>query len=198
MSVDVWKQFDQNLISHSVAHHLVTIAALRERHGYARVSDVAKSLNITRGSASLTLKALKQRGLVQEDENRFLLLSEVGEAIARAVQAKQVVLRRFLEEVLQVPTASAEIDTCKIEHLLSNVTVRRLAALLRFLESGDPAARAFLPSWERFAKPCTTDPSTCAACAEGCVCELLDRGDTLAGEALQSVCDHSHPDGSSS
>ena len=69
---DVWKQFEQNPISHSAAHHIVAIVELLERHGYARVSDVAKLLNITRGSASLTLKALKVRTLIKQDFDRAL------------------------------------------------------------------------------------------------------------------------------
>ena len=71
MASDTWKQFERNPISHSAAHHLIAIAELLQSAGYARVSDVARVLNITRGSASLTLKALRQRGLVVEDDRRL-------------------------------------------------------------------------------------------------------------------------------
>jgi len=81
--METWKAFEQNPITHSAAHHLVTIAELLEEYGYARVSDVARSLHITRGSASITLKNLKARGLVTEDDRRFLGLSDEGMEIAR-------------------------------------------------------------------------------------------------------------------
>ena len=61
MASDVWKEYESNEISHSVAHHLTAIHELMGDLGYARVSDVARALEITRGSASLTLKALKAR-----------------------------------------------------------------------------------------------------------------------------------------
>ncbi|MFQ5655792.1 MAG: metal-dependent transcriptional regulator, partial [Planctomycetota bacterium] len=118
--MDTWKDFDQNPVSHSVAHHLVAIAELLEGFGYARVSDVARRLEITRGSVSVTLKGLKQRGLVTEDERRFLGLSDEGWRIARSVRAKKQVMKALFVQLLGVGEEQAERDTCKIEHLLSD------------------------------------------------------------------------------
>lgn len=154
---DVWKQFEQNPISHSAAHHIVAIVELLERHGYARVSDVAKLLNITRGSASLTLKALKQRGMVTEDENRFLKLSEEGETVASSVRGRAFLIRRFFMDVLDIPSEDAEVDACKIEHLLSLATAERLAQFLRYFSADDPAAVAFRRGWEQYEGTCEED-----------------------------------------
>ena len=129
--MDVWKQFEENNITHSAAHHLTAIFELREKRGYARVTDVAKHLNITTGSASTNLKALKAKGFITEDDNRFLALTEQGEAIATAVIRRKNVLRRFLAEILGVNPYQAEIDACKTEHLVSSETAEKLA---RFLE----------------------------------------------------------------
>jgi len=153
MGTDIWKEFEHNPVSHSVAHHVVAIANLREKQGYARVSDVAKALNITRGSASLTLKSLRQKGLVLEDDNRFLLLSEGGQFIADSVRGKKDVVKKFFSQLLGVPAEQAEVDTCKIEHLISEATAQRLARLLRFLESGHPRAKAFLEAWKKYQVP---------------------------------------------
>ncbi len=38
---DVWKQFEENNITHSAAHHLLAIMELKAARGYARVTDVA-------------------------------------------------------------------------------------------------------------------------------------------------------------
>jgi DtxR family Mn-dependent transcriptional regulator len=169
---DVWKQFEQNPISHSAAHHIVAIVELHERHGYARVSDVAKLLNITRGSASLTLKTLKQRNLVVEDENRFLKLSEEGKKVASSVRGRAFVVRRFLLDVLNVSSDGAEVDACKIEHLISLGTAERLAQFLRYFSSGDRTAVAFREAWQRFEEACDEDPKGCPACQVECITEL--------------------------
>ena len=62
MLQDVWKSYDANELTHSAAHHLMAVHELRTRHGYARVSDVAKYLKITKGSVSSAMKHLKERG----------------------------------------------------------------------------------------------------------------------------------------
>jgi DtxR family Mn-dependent transcriptional regulator len=128
--MDVWKQFEENQITHSAAHHLLAIAELKDLRGYARVTDVARHLNITVGSASANLKSLKGRGLIVEDENRFLSLSSEGEQLAQAVVKRKDLLLRFFNSVLGVSEEQAEIDACKTEHLLSAETTRKLEAFL--------------------------------------------------------------------
>lgn len=135
--MDVWKQFEENNLTHSAAHHLLAILELREKRGYARVTDVARHLNITTGSASTNLKSLKGKGLLAEDDNRFLSLSAQGEALARAVIARKNIFQRFLVEILQVTPEQAEIDACKTEHLISGETARKLQ---QFIENYDQKA----------------------------------------------------------
>jgi DtxR family Mn-dependent transcriptional regulator len=90
------------------------------------VTDVARDLNITTGSASINLKSLKAKNLIVEDENKFLSLSEEGEAIARAVMTRKNILLHFLTDVLKVSPEQAEIDSCKTEHLISAETAKKL------------------------------------------------------------------------
>lgn len=124
--MDIWKQFEENNITHSAAHHLTAILELREKRGYARVTDVARHLNITTGSASTNLKSLKAKKLINEDENRFLILTSEGEALAKAVINRKHILQQFFEEVLRVGHIQAEIDACKTEHLISTETASKL------------------------------------------------------------------------
>ena len=130
-SSDVWKEFEENDITHSAAHHLLAILNLKEQRGYARVTDVAKELNITTGSASTNLKGLKAKGLIVEDDNRFLTLSSTGESLARAVVARKKIFQHFLVDILKVSPEQAEIDACKTEHLLSAETARKLDKFLK-------------------------------------------------------------------
>jgi Mn-dependent DtxR family transcriptional regulator len=147
-----WRDYDQNPVTHSAAHHLVAIAELLDEYGYARVSDVARSLGITRGSVSVTLKGLKGRGLVTEDERRFLGLSAEGERIARGVMAKKQVLKGLLMDLLGVPEEQADLDTCKIEHLVSDETAARASRALLFLRSGSRDAARFVEALREFGR----------------------------------------------
>ena len=124
--MEVWKQFEENKITHSAAHHLIAVMELRQNRGYARVTDVAKHLNITTGSASTNLKNLKLKKLLTEDDNRFLYLTEEGELLASMVLRRKRALQSFLAEVLEVDPKQAEIDVCKTEHLISMETTEKL------------------------------------------------------------------------
>ncbi len=126
-TMEVWKEFHENEITHSAAHHLLAIQELTSKRGYSRVTDVAKFLEITTGSASTNLKSLKQKGLVVEDDNRFLRLSDEGMKLAEAILSRREILEQFFREVLGVNPMMAEIDACKTEHLLSMETTQKMA-----------------------------------------------------------------------
>jgi Mn-dependent DtxR family transcriptional regulator len=126
MTNEIWKAFEENDVTHSAAHHLAAVLELKENHGYARVTDVAKRLNITTGSASTNLKSLKGKGLVAEDQNRFLSLTPQGQALALAVNKRRRILERFFSRVLKVSKDTALVDACKTEHLISDETAGKL------------------------------------------------------------------------
>lgn len=136
--MEVWKQFEENGLTHSAAHHLLAIIELKQKRGYARVTDVARLLDITTGSASTNLKILRQKNLVIEDENRFLSLSPEGEALAQFVIARKGLFLKFFRDILGVSSAQADIDSCKIEHLVGPETTQKLQA---FLNKHAPAAK---------------------------------------------------------
>lgn len=173
--MDAWKEFDHNPISHSAAHHLVAIADLLAEYGYARVSDVARLLEITRGSVSVTLKGLKQRGLVTEDDRRFLGLSERGMFVARSVRARKRLLKKLFVTVLDIDEAQADVDTCKIEHLVSVDSAEHAARFLRFALSDAPVARAFRAAFADYDEPCGGDPSRCPCCEDICLASRLEQ-----------------------
>lgn len=169
MAKEVWKEYEENQLSHSAAHYLMTIHELLEDRGYARVTDIARRLSITRGSCSISLKALKRRGLVEEDDNKFLLLSAEGRRLAALVERNDELLETFFREVLGVDETNAEIDACKIEHLLSIESSRRLASFIACIQSDEASAGAFRELLRVHQAACTADADTCELCAARCI-----------------------------
>lgn len=154
MFEEVWRAYEANELTHSAAHYLMAVHHLRHQHGYARVSDVAKHLEITKGSVSAAMKQLKERGYVQEDHNRFLELTEDGHKVVQEVEAARQVVQRFLSDALGMDEDDARIDACKVEHLLSADARVRLVCFLRSLFSGEPASQAFLDAFRGRALEC--------------------------------------------
>lgn len=138
--MEIWKQFEENKITHSQAHHILAVRNLKKERGYARVTDVAKHLDITTGSASINLKTLKNKGYVSEDDNKFLILTEEGERLAIAILERKKVLYSFFRDVLKVSPEQAEIDACKTEHLISAETTEKLAKFTQTVEAKKLAA----------------------------------------------------------
>jgi DtxR family Mn-dependent transcriptional regulator len=171
MSNEVWKSFEENQLTHSAAHYLMTIHDLLEAQGYARVTDIAKRLNITRGSCSISLKPLKKRGLVIEDHNRFLSLSDEGRRLATVVEKNDELLETFFKEVLGVDADQSEIDACKIEHLLSIETSIKLATFIELMKSDNKVARDFVKLLDKQTSTCTRDIQACPVCQDQCFYE---------------------------
>ena len=167
--MEVWKAFEQNKITHSAAHHLMTIYDLLGENGYARVSDVARRLEITRGSASITLKALKEKGLVQEGQNKFLLLSEEGKSISHSIQSMRIIFKKFLVSVLNVNPCQAEIEACKIEHLLSPETGKKLLLFMKLMNEDNQNVRNFLETYRHYEETGTCDETSCPICGDECL-----------------------------
>lgn len=131
MAGEVWKEFEENGLTHSAAHHLQAVLDLHDQRGYARVTDVAKYLSITTGSASTNLKSLKGKGLIAEDENKFLNLTDEGMKLAKLVIRRKKAIKTFLTQVLNVSESQAEIDACKTEHLISIETTSKLESYMK-------------------------------------------------------------------
>jgi len=124
-----WREYTYTNLSHSRAHYLMAIEALRSELGYARTTDVAEMLEVSRGAASMALSQLKKRGWVTEDPNRFLLLTDDGRRITELVSNNFEILRCFFEEVLGLKKDDALADACKMEHLMNIETGERLQKL---------------------------------------------------------------------
>ena len=119
-------------MTHSAAHHLCAIHEVGAKAGgWARVTDIAGILGVTRGTVSINLRTLKAHGLVLADDRRMVRLSPRGHALVHEVRAKKAVLKSFLTGVLGLNERQAEVDSCKIEHLLSHATATRLAHWLK-------------------------------------------------------------------
>ncbi len=183
MFEDVWKHYDENELTHSAAHHLMSVHELREMHGYARVSDIAKHLKITKGSVSSAMKHLKERGYIKEDHNRFLELTEKGLRVVWETEATRLVVKKFLSDALAMDEDDAEIDACKVEHLISSEARGRLVGFLRFLFSEDPIATEFLAVFRGALSAhhleCKRDVASCLLCDE--VCFLQPEPSVLRG-----------------
>ena len=172
MAKETWKEFEANELTHSATHYLFAVHDLLQEQGYARVTDVASRLNIARSSASLGLKALTQKGFLKEDANKFIQMSPKGKKTVEEIIGKKVVLKRFFQDILQVKAHQAEIDTCKIEHLISSETGSKLLSFIRFLSSNNPQVKKVLLLFTGYNETCP-GLNHCSICEGTCLKDLI-------------------------
>jgi len=170
--MEIWKEFEANALTHSAAHYLMAVYGLLNKKGYARSSDVAKELEIARSSASIGLKMLIEKDYLQEDTNKFLQLTAVGKRLAQEIIGKKEILKRFFQDILHVKPYQAEVDTCKIEHLISSETGAHLLDFLRFMSSSEPLVKKVLKKFWALKEECP-GIEKCPVCDTTCLKELV-------------------------
>lgn len=122
---DVWKEFWNIEITHSIIHYLFAIDFLVKNKWYCRAVDIVNNLWITAWSCSISIKNLIKKDLIIEDENKFIKLSDKWEYITKKAIYKRNILNDFFISIwLNKDTAQSE--ACKIEHLLLDEVVEKI------------------------------------------------------------------------
>ena len=168
---DVWKKFDETALTHSSIHHLLAIYSLMKENGYSRAVDISNHLNISRASVSITVNKLKEKGFVNEDKNRFLNLSKTGKILVNSVISKRRVVNQFFKEVLDLSTEVAEVESCKIEHLLTESTGKKLISFMGYFLSERSEVLSFRKGLKAFNYNCAQN-ETCDVCEMDCFFRL--------------------------
>jgi Mn-dependent DtxR family transcriptional regulator len=169
-SAPLWRAFEANEVTHSGAHYLLAIAGLSRRTP-PRAADVARYLGVSRAAASLQLRSLHEHGLVAAGEQGHLHLTAAGLDLVGRIASKRRILQVFLAEVLGVPEDVAELDACKVEHLLSEESGAALVRWVRFLRSDHPAAAEVRAVFRRTLADCPHD-GQCDLCADACLLRI--------------------------
>jgi len=150
-------------LSISSEHYLRTILDLREERGYARVVDIATRLGITKGSVSVALTHLEERGLVRHDAARFPVLTATGKRVALDVRGRFQIVLAFLTEVLGLPAEQATAEACRWEHVVSHDVADRILDFVRF--TADPCGtRDLLGAFRNYRRTCDAS-GACPTCA---------------------------------
>jgi len=120
-------------ISTSVEDYLERIYELIEEKGYARVSDIATALELSRPSVSAMVQRLDKLGFLTYEKYRGLSLTPKGEEVARRIQRRHVILTEFLT-LLDLDRNIIAKDVEGIEHHVSSETLAKIERLIEYWE----------------------------------------------------------------
>jgi len=122
---------EKNELSASQEDYLETILQIQKEKGVVRAREIADRLKVTRPSVTGALHALNGEGLVHYEPYDSVTLSEKGARTAEGVLHRHEALSEFFATVLKVDEPEATKAACAMEHAVSPVILKRLAAFLK-------------------------------------------------------------------
>jgi DtxR family Mn-dependent transcriptional regulator len=117
-------------MTQSLEDYLEMVSFLADE-GEVRVTDIATRLKVSKPSVLTALKILEQQGYLDHERYRTVSLTPEGVVRAREIRDRHRLLTIFLQDVVGVNPETAEKDACKMEHLLSEETLKKIRGLVR-------------------------------------------------------------------
>ena len=119
----------------SMEDYLEAIANLGGRRQVVRVKQISEMLGVKMPSVTSALKKLSERELVEHERYGRIKLTPEGDKVASDVIRRHKALTRFLAEALGIDQETAEEDACKIEHVISPLSLERVIKFIEFIEA---------------------------------------------------------------
>ena len=99
--------------------YLEAVLVLQKQKGMVRSVDIARHMDVSKPSVCHAVATLKDGGFLTMDDGFFLHLTNIGREVAEQIYEKH---RFFTERLIAagVDPETAEADTCRIEHVISD------------------------------------------------------------------------------
>jgi DtxR family Mn-dependent transcriptional regulator len=110
--------------------YLEAILMLEQNHGIVKTSEIAQLLSVSRPGVTKAMNALKEAGLIEKESYSAILLTDKGRLQATEVLNRHNKIKMFLIK-LGVAPEIAEIDCCKIEHVISKETFEKIKDFIK-------------------------------------------------------------------
>ena len=112
-------------------NYLETILILREKNGTVRSIDIANQLGYAKPSVSRAVKLLEKNGLIVMEHNGELVLTAKGLEMANAIYERHKIISKFFVDILGVDKTSADMDACRIEHVISETSFNKIKEFIK-------------------------------------------------------------------
>lgn len=122
----------QEKLSSSLEDYLETIYNFIEENKSIRAIDISHALNVSRASVTEALKKLASKNLINYGRYDVISMTEEGKKQAVSVITKHKALHHFFESILGLPADEASENACRIEHVISENALDRIAAFTQY------------------------------------------------------------------
>jgi Mn-dependent DtxR family transcriptional regulator len=137
----------------SMEDYLEKIYLLIEEKGYARVVDIASSLNVLPSSATKMIQKLDEAGFGIYERYRGIILTAKGKKLAKALAEKHEMLEDFLR-IIGVHEENIYTEVEGIEHHVSKQTAFCISSPASFFEDHPDVKEAYIQYRKQMERNC--------------------------------------------
>lgn len=116
-------------LQESAEMYLETIYLLSKKKNIVRSIDVAEYMNYSKPSVSRAIGLLKNGGYILMDKDGSLTLTEKGNETANKIFERHTILSKLLIKIGVLPDVATK-EACKIEHVISDDTLKKIKEFL--------------------------------------------------------------------
>ena len=117
-------------LSRSLEDYLEAILVLEMKGGRIHSIEIAKHLNVSKPAVTRALKRLANLGYITKSTYSDATFTNKGRILAKSIYHRHTTIKKFLISA-GVNEKIAEIDCCKIEHVISEETLKALSKLTK-------------------------------------------------------------------
>lgn len=110
--------------------YLETVYVLEKRHGHAHVVDIARRLGVSMPSVTKAMNQLEKQELIVNEPYKPITLTKKGQSISENIYNKHQLIIRFLEQSLGLSPDEAEVNACRMEHIISEAMLEAIKKYL--------------------------------------------------------------------
>lgn len=118
---------DNSGISGKLEDYILTVFRLTNEHGHAHLGDLARLRGVKNSSANSALNSLCEKGLVEYEKYRPIVLTPKGREMALKMLERRDTLMKFFVDTLGVEKDEAKKTVCKVEHIFEDALLARLS-----------------------------------------------------------------------
>jgi DtxR family Mn-dependent transcriptional regulator len=122
-------------LTSAMEDYLELIVKLKQENKVVRVRDIAKGMQVKMPSVTSMLNSLAKKDLITHERYEYVDLTSRGVKKAQESLRKHTIIFSFLKNVLKLDSEQADGDACRMEHVISPATLKKLVEFIEFMES---------------------------------------------------------------
>ena len=115
------------MITKTTKEYLKTIYVLYKQNGSVRVTDIASKMNCSKPNVTKQLNILVKINLIEYESYGDIKITSQGEKEARKTLADYDIVYILLHDIIGVNESDARIDASKINSVISDKTLSKIA-----------------------------------------------------------------------